>query len=480
MKPPSSTLFCAVLVAGTTLPAACVQAQTATPGPPLPAAPEQRQAEPGTETPAPQGEGPGDRANLLGNPGGVRSRLEARGLTLSLSETSEVQGNPTGGRRRAVTYSGLTRFGLQLDTERAIGLPGGTFRVGGFQIHGRGLTGGALGGDLFTVSNIEESPGWLLTEFWYEQAFVEGRVTVRAGQLFADLEFMTSTYAGSFIAATFGWTAYATNALPNGGPIYPRAGLGIRVQAQVAEAWTILAGAFNGDPSGPERVDGQRSNRSGTAFRLDDGVFAITEVQYALNGSEGATGLPGVYKLGGWYHSGRFGDPQRGSDGLPLADPFSNGRAAARRGNWSIYAVADQFVWREKGTRDQGVGVFARIMGGPGDRTLLNFYVDAGVTYKGVVPGRVNDTLALGVAHARFSDRVSKADRDAARFGSPRPVRRSETVLELTYQAVVTPWWQVQPMTQYIFRPSGEANPNRPGRRLLKALVMGMRMNFTF
>ena len=137
-------------------------------------------------------------------------------------------------------------------------------------------------------------------------------------------------------------------------------------------------------------------------------------------------------------------------------------------------------MWREKGTRDQGVGVFARIMGGPGDRNLLNFYVDAGVTYKGVVPGRVNDTLALGVAHARFSDRVSKADRDAARFGSPRPVRRSETVLELTYQAVVTPWWQVQPMTQYIFRPSGEANPNRPRRRLLNALVIGMRVNFTF
>ena len=107
-------------------------------------------------------------------------------------------------------------------------------------------------------------------------------------------------------------------------------------------------------------------------------------------------------------------------------------------------------------------------------------YADAGVTYKGLLPGRVNDTLGLGVAFARFSDQVSKADSDAVLAGSPRPIRRGETVVELTYQAEIAPWWQVQPVAQYIIRPSGEADPNRPERRLRDTLVLGMRTNITF
>ena len=219
---------------------------------------------------------------------------------------------------------------------------------------------------------------------------------------------------------------------------------------------------------------------TGRLEAFSDGVFAIAEAQFALNGGEEAAGLPGVYKLGGWYHSDRFDDLRRGANGRLLSDPLSDGRAARRRGNWSLYAVADQLVRREAGTRDQGVGVFGRIMGGPGDRNLLNFYADAGVTYKGLLPGRVNDTLGLGVAFARFSDQVSKADGDAVLAGSLQPIRRNETAVELTYQAEIAPWWQVQPVAQYIARPSGEADPKRPERRLRDALVLGVRTNITF
>lgn len=95
------------------------------------------------------------------------SRLESRGLTLSLSETSEVLGNLTGGRRRTVVYGGLTRVGVQLDTGKALGVPGGTLKATGFQIHGRGLSANALGRNLHTISNLEVSNrGTLLGELW--------------------------------------------------------------------------------------------------------------------------------------------------------------------------------------------------------------------------------------------------------------------------------------------------------------------------
>ena len=58
--------------------------------------------------------------------------------------------------------------------------------------------------------------------------------------------------------------------------------------------------------------------------------------------------------------------------------------------------------------------------------------------------------------------------------------RRDLIGMSLTYQAQIAPWWQVQPVAQYIFRPSGEANPNRPERRLRDALVLGLRTNIAF
>ena len=73
-----------------------------------------------------------------------------------------------------------------------------------------------------------------------------------------------------------------------------------------------------------------------------------------------------------------------------------------------------------------------------------------------------------------------KANGAAALAGMPRLVRRGEAVLELTYQVQVAPWWQVQPTVQYIFDPVGQADPNRPGRPLGDALVLGVRTNVTF
>jgi len=121
-------------------------------------------------------------------------------------------------------------------------------------------------------------------------------------------------------------------------------------------------------------------------------------------------------------------------------------------------------------------------MGAPGDRNLVNFYLDAGLTYKGAINGRDSDTVGLGVAYARISDTASKLDSDTARFtGGLYPIRRHETVLELTYQAQLTPWWQLQPAAQYVFNLNGGVpNPQSPAKRLGDAAVFGLRTTVTF
>ncbi len=452
-----------------------------------PAAPESRQATPGGESGVKPGEeaakGVWDRANLFGDLGGVRTRLADRGITFGLTESSEVFGNPTGGVHRGATYEGLTQFGVGIDAEKAFGLVGGTFNATGLQIHGRGLSLNNLGNNLNTVSGLEAGRGTLLFELWYEQVLFDKKLAVRVGQLAADQEFMISQYAGLFLNHTFGWSTFPSADLPSGGPSYPLAAPGVRVKYVPRDDVTLLGAVFNGDPAGPGRGFPQERDPSGTAFRLRDGVFVIAEVQYGTNQGEGAAGLPGTYKVGAWYNSQNFADQRRNASGASLADPAGvDATGRNRRGNYSLYALADQLVWRKEGAKDGGAGVFLRVMGAPGDRNLVNFYADVGVTYKGLIDGRDSDTVGLGVAYARISDTASKLDSDTARFtGGFYPVRRHETVLEATYQVQIAPWWQVQPTAQYVFNPNGGVpNPRNPAKRLGDAAVLGLRTTVTF
>src|ERR1700710_2451106 len=78
--------------------------------------------------------------NLLGDMGGLRPALAKFGGTLSLTETSEVLGNLTGGVHRGADYDGLTIATFQLDAKTAFGIDGGQFNASVLQIHGRNLS----------------------------------------------------------------------------------------------------------------------------------------------------------------------------------------------------------------------------------------------------------------------------------------------------------------------------------------------------
>src|SRR5690242_16423361 len=188
------------------------------------------------------------RDRLLGDPFGLRSKLESHGITITLQETSEVLGNVTGGIKTGAIYEGATFMALKADTEKLFGLPGGTFNASAWQIHGRGLSANNVL-NLNTISSIEATRATRLFELWYEQALLDGALSVRIGQQAADQEFQISTYGGLFINSSFGWPTLDAVDQPGGGPAYPLASLGVRVKAQPTEDLTMMVGVYSGSPS---------------------------------------------------------------------------------------------------------------------------------------------------------------------------------------------------------------------------------------
>ena len=123
-------------------------------------------------------------------------------------------------------------------------------------------------------------------------------------------------------------------------------------------------------------------------------------------------------------------------------------------------------------------------MGGPSDRNLISFSVNAGANLKAPLPGRDTDTLGIGFGVAKVGLYASGFDKDVNFYGTspfPVPVRGMETFLEVTYQIQVTPWLAVQPDFQYILNPGGGiANPNNPEQRVKNEAIFGVRTAVTF
>jgi porin len=417
----------------------------------------------------------------LGDPLGLRPVLKEQGIEYSLTYIADVRGNPFGGIRQGAAVEDRLNLRLNLDLQKLVGWEGATAHTNAYFIHGTGLSRYYVG-NLLTTSAIEALPSTRLYVLWLDQKLIEGKLTIRGGQLAADTEFIVSQTATLFMNSTFGWPAITGLNLPSGGPAYPLAAPGIRAKYSPDDKFSLQMGVFDGDPAGANRPgpdpDPQRLNRTGTNFRTNDPAFVIAEAAYAYNTDNDPKTLPGTVTLGGWQNYGRFDDLRSDTTGRSLADPSSAGIARRLRGNAGIYGILDQTLYREADKEDEGVSAFVRASFSPTRSSLIDYYVDAGVAYRGLFEGRDSDTVGLSVAYAHISSDARRADRDANIYsGLSVPLRKFETVFEATYQALVVPGFTVQPDFQYIVRPgAGIANPNDPSaHRVKNATVFGAR-----
>ena len=417
----------------------------------------------------------------LGDPLGIRPSLKAQGIEYSLTYIVDVLGNPIGGIRQGAIVEDRLNLRLNLDLQKLVGWDGATVHANAYFIHGTGLSRYYVG-NLLTTSVIEALPATRLYVLWFDQKLLDGKLAIRGGQLAADTEFIVSQTATLFVNSTFGWPAITGLNLPSGGPAYPLATPAIRAKYTPDDKFSLQVGLFDGDPAGANQPgpdpDPQRLNRTGTNFRTNDPALVIGEVAYAYNTDNNIETLPGTVTLGGWQNFSRLEDLRLDNTGRSLADPNSTGIARRLRGNAGIYGIVDQTLYREPGKEDEGLSAFARASFSPTRSSLIDYYLDGGVAYRGLIPGRESDTFGLSVAYAHISSDARRADRDAIIYtGVAMPVRRAETVIEATYQALVVPGFTVQPDAQYILHPgAGIANPYDPnGHRVKNAIVLGAR-----
>lgn len=382
--------------------------------------------------------------HATGDWAGGRPWLDDHGVTLEIGYTADFFYNLRGGLNTndAEQYRGLLGVGLTIDTE-ATGLwDGGTFFISAFENHGTDITERHVG-DLQALNNADAPNDTRLYEFWYEQALCEGALRIKLGKMDSNADFAAPDHGGEFVHSSAGFSP----TLPI--PTWPDPALGIVVSVEPVEWFYFRAGVYDALGIG---------TRSGydTAFHSPDESFTIGELglqpKLSLFGQDG---LPGTYRVGGFYHSGEWD--------VYFNDLGDRLEPRTHRGNSGLYIVFDQLLYEEHPEdegNEQGLGAFFQFSWVPSDYNEITRHYGGGFQYVGLVPERDDDVCGLGVHHVSLSGKVQSLEK-----------RYSETAIEAFYKYRLTEFMSIKPDLQYIVNPGGDGRD---------AVVAGVRLEMSF
>jgi porin len=387
--------------------------------------------------------------NITGDWFGARTWLKKRGVIIRGGYAMEFMANPVGGREQGETYVHNVLLEGLFDLEKLIGVPNTTFRIAGSQRTGNSLSQEDIGNAISVQQLYGGGQRVRLVQAQFITSLFDDRLNLAYGRLAATDDFLTSPLYCQFISNGFcGQPPSPFFNLPDGISAYPTAVWGVRAKARPTAETYAQVGVYDGDVA-QRNNDGNDNNKHGTNFTFGhNGVLILNEVGYTPE--RGLFDLPGHYKLGGYYHSGDFNEVGRDASGNSI---FVSGLSGKRfTGNWGIYALFDQTVYRERTSADHKLSVFTVFVTSPDDdKNTIPYYASAGMVYKGLFPSRPEDRTAFGVYNAWFSDALSDARAEA---GLER--QDTETTLELNHQFQITPAVYFRPAVQYVISPNGQ------------------------
>jgi len=382
---------------------------------------------------------------------GLNDDLADNGIELALSATQVYQSNTKGGLstdNHRGRYSGSYDLEMSGDLQRLLGIAGLSFYMlaEGSWSDTEGIDATSVGSFFGVNGDAAGDRAFDVTQLWFEQTLLNDALLVRVGKI--DL---TGGFECRGCPVTFDGSTYANDetsqflnsALVNNPTIpLPDNGLGLIIYYNPIEWWYASAGVADAQAD-------VRETGFATTFHDEDyfcHIFetGITPQLDSVNGS-----LQGAYRVGLWY------------DAQPKANSESN---RDYRDDVGFYLSCDQVLIKEntEAQSSQGLGGFFRFGYADGKKNDLVSFWSGGFQYLGLLEGRDEDVIGAGFAQGIFSDKASSTYTDDY-----------ESVLEVYYNAQVTPWLHISPSVQYVANPSGNGTGN-------DAVVLGVRVQMSF
>jgi len=383
---------------------------------------------------------------LLGDWGGGRERLLARGVRFDLQYVSDSLGNVEGGKTDHFYVWNRIRATADIDFGRLNG-PGGVY------VHVTGLwqTGGNLGrylGLLTSPSGMSSENTFRLDSWWIEKRWSDDRITARAGQFAGQDFYGAQHYAASFIFEPMGYAL--GNLFTTVESFDPPSTPAVEIRVVPRSAVYVKSMVLAGDPSPFSH------NPTGFAPQLHGMPVVVGEVGFtpgknatairAFDTVDSRHGYSGLYQIGVSHNSTQF----------------VKARGGTQSGNSLVYVMASQAIWRVDPRDARGLDATAAWDWSPDDVNRNNTMVTAGVRVNEPLPLPFHHTISLGYVQNRLSQR----------FAPPGALPwKPEHALELNALFAILPMMFVQPVIQTFANGGG-----RTGH----AVVVGFRTKVEF
>jgi porin len=353
---------------------------------------------------------------------GFQDSLSKRGIDFGAAYAGEYFSNLSGGIQRKGTYLDNYIFTLGFDLEKLINANGMTAYFSGLGING-GLpleNSGTLQG----ISNIAGVNHWKLYEAWIEQNFFDDEFSILLGLYDLNSEFDVRESSGIFLNPSFGIGFDFSQSGQNGPSIFPYTSLAFRLKVSLSKSLELIAAAFDGVPGS---LAGQKDFLH-LSWNEEEGALLAAEV--ILIPAEKEFGeCYSKFSFGGWYYTSDF------------ENVVSEKK---QQGNFGIYLNAEQFLFAENFSSQQGLALFGRFGFANSTFNPSDYSILGGANYKGLFPGRDEDVLGLAFTSIHLTDEFKNSEQFKSNL---------ETIIEVTYSIKASNWLKIQPDLQLIFNP---------------------------
>ena len=389
----------------------------------------------------------GDRAFDVFVP--AKKEWSDKGLGIGGSYTTDLLGNPVGGKKQGFTYYGQLQLILAAELEKLVGWRDAYFVASMFDSAGNNLSRNYVG-NYFNVTEVASIPTVVLGQVYLEQRLLDDKISLKLGRMGIGSDFVVMDMFNLYVGGIDGHTpVFVWNTFWSGAATATWAGV---VKAEPHEDVTLRFGVYQATKA--NRVIANHGMNM--EFGPSDGVQMFGEggwkTKLRTAWDEG-TALPGEHKFGGYWSSWEY-------------NAFGGGTAPQ---TWGMYWIGQQMVWRERENTDEGITLWYSFVYAPSDNvSRFPFFNGAGAGWQGAIPGREEDWILFGSYNGTMS-REFASRQEARGLGDPT----FEWVLEWDYRAQITPWLYVMPCAQWIIQPGATG-------RIPNALVLGAEIGVTF
>jgi len=388
--------------------------------------------------------------HLFGDWRGKRTELENKGVSCDLQYIADHLWNVGSAQKTRLADWNRVRGTVNIDLGTLAGARGLYFHITGLW-QGGGILGAYLGA-IASPSGMSSANTFRLDSYWLERRFLHESLVVRLGQ-FAGQDFYGAQHdATSFIVEPLDYAM--GNLSVNYESFDPPSTPAAEVRVIPREHFYVKSMVFAAD-----RVP-YAHNPTGFVPQFRGAAMTASEIGWtpgqsardvrAFDTVRSRTGYSGLYQFGGTYNPGKFTST---SSSTPVS------------GNYLIYGMASQALWRTAERSSTGVDITASVNWSPADRSRRNQETTAGLRYNELLPIHWHNTLSLGyvrsgVNYLGNASNVAIIQR-----------RDAEHVLELNALFKPTGWLLLQPVVQHFFNVGGKTGD---------ATVVGFRSKVEF